>query len=48
MIGKCAGHYLLNGPLDLIVCIGAMTTIVAIANYTLDTTPAVQSLPGSK
>ncbi len=34
------GHFFLDGPLDLIVCIGALGTIIAIANYTLDTTPA--------
>lgn len=39
VLSTILGHYLLNGPLDLIVCIGAMTTIIAIANYTLDSTP---------
>jgi solute carrier family 35 (UDP-sugar transporter), member A1/2/3 len=34
------GHYFLGGPMDLIVCIGACTTIIAIANYTLDSTPS--------
>jgi UDP-sugar transporter A1/2/3 len=30
------GHYFLNGPLDTFVIIGAMVTIIAIANYTFD------------
>ena len=34
------GHYFLNGPLNMIVCIGGLTVIIAIANYTLDSTPS--------
>ena len=40
------GHFLLDGPLDLIVVIGGACTMIAIANYTLDTTPtAIISSP---
>ena len=35
------GHFFLDGPLDLIVCIGGMCTMIAIANYTFDTTSNV-------
>jgi len=31
------GHVFLDGPLNLVVAIGAMATIIAIANYTFDT-----------
>eukprot|EP01033_Poteriospumella_lacustris_P014609 gene14609-10445_t len=36
VISTVLGHYLLGGPLDMIVSIGACVTILAIANYTLD------------
>lgn len=36
-----AGHFFLDGPLDLIVVIGGACTMIAIANYTLDSTPTV-------
>ena len=39
ILSTLLGHLLLNGPLNLIVSIGAMTTIIAIANYTFDITP---------
>lgn len=39
VLSTVLGHMFLGGPLDIIVGIGAMTTIIAIANYTLDTTP---------
>lgn len=39
VLSTLLGHYFLNGPLDMIVAIGGMTTIIAIANYTLDSTP---------
>lgn len=40
------GHFFLDGPLDLIVVIGGACTMIAIANYTLDTTPtAIISSP---
>ena len=32
------GHFFLNGPLDLIMCIGACTVIMSIFNYTMDST----------
>lgn len=47
VISTILGHYLLDGPLDIIVAIGAMATIIAIANYTLDTTPSISSTPPS-
>lgn len=31
------GHYFLDGPLDLVIAIGSCVAILAIANYTLDT-----------
>lgn len=39
VLSTLLGHYFLDGPLDLIVVIGALTTITSIANYTLDATP---------
>lgn len=36
VLSTVLGHYLLNGPLDMIVSIGGFVTIIAIANYTLD------------
>lgn len=38
VLSTVLGHYLLDGPLDLIVSIGGIVTIIAIANYTLDAT----------
>lgn len=36
----------MDGPFDLIVVIGGACTMIAIANYTLDTTPtAIISSP---
>lgn len=32
------GHYFLDGPLDLVIAIGAMVVILSIANYTFDAT----------
>ena len=40
-------HMFLDGPLDVIVCIGGLCTIIAIANYTLDNTP-VSAIVSSK
>ena len=37
-------HMFLDGPLDVIVCIGGLCTIIAIANYTLDSTPPSQTI----
>jgi UDP-sugar transporter A1/2/3 len=39
VLSTVLGHYLLGGPLDFIVCIGGLTTIIAISNYTLDASP---------
>lgn len=39
VLSTVLGHYLLDGPLDVVVSIGAIVTILAIANYTLDATP---------
>lgn len=38
VLSTILGHYFLDGPLDLIVSIGGFVTIIAIANYTLDST----------
>lgn len=40
VISTVLGHYFLNGPLDLVIIIGALTAIIAIADYTLDSTPS--------
>lgn len=40
VISTVLGHVLLNGPMDIVICIGAMVTIIAISNYTLDSTVA--------
>ena len=37
VISTIVGHYLLNGPFDEIMSIGALVTIISIANYTFDT-----------
>ena len=42
VLSTLLGHYFLAGPLDLIVIIGALTTITSIANYTLDATQQTQ------
>lgn len=39
VLSTVLGHYLLTGPLDVVISIGAIVTIIAIANYTLDATP---------
>ena len=39
VLSTVLGHYLLGGPLDLVVSMGAAVTIVAIANYAFDTSP---------
>ncbi len=36
VLSTVLGHYLLGGPLDMIVSIGACVAIIAIANYTFD------------
>lgn len=38
VLSTVLGHYLLSGPLDIVVSIGAIVSIIAIANYTLDAT----------
>lgn len=38
VISTVFGHFLLNGPLDMIMVIGGLTVIIAIFNYTMDTT----------
>ena len=37
-ISTVAGHYFLDGPLDLVIAIGALVVIFSIANYTFDAT----------
>jgi len=41
VLSTILGYVFLDGPLDLITCIGGLTTIIAIANYTFDTAPTV-------
>lgn len=36
VLSTILGHYFLDGPLNIVVSIGALTTIIAIANYTFD------------
>mmetsp|Transcript_12016 Transcript_12016/g.17989 ORF Transcript_12016/g.17989 Transcript_12016/m.17989 type:complete len:380 (+) Transcript_12016:18-1157(+) len=38
VLSTLLGHYLLAGPLNLVVSLGGAVTILAIANYTLDAT----------
>jgi len=38
VLSTILGHYLLAGPLNLVVSLGGAVTILAIANYTLDAT----------
>ena len=38
VISTVLGHFFLDGPLDIIMCIGACTVIVSIFNYTMDST----------
>jgi len=40
VLSTILGHYFLDGPLDAIVSIGAMVTILSIANYTFDSSTA--------
>jgi len=47
VISTVLGHFFLNGPLDLVVSIGATTVILAIFNYTMDTTGTVSSSTGA-
>ena len=47
VLSTILGHMFLNGPLDTSVIIGALATIISIANYTLDSTPSSPNLPVS-
>lgn len=38
VLSTILGHYFLEGPLDIVISIGAMVVITAIANYTFDAT----------
>lgn len=38
VISTILGHVLLGSPIDIVISIGAMVTILAISNYTFDTT----------
>lgn len=42
LISTYLGHALLGGPLDTVIALGAICTILAIVNYTFDTTPVDQ------
>lgn len=39
VLSAVLGYAVLNGPLDIFVSIGCISTILAIFNYTLDSTP---------
>ena len=43
VVSTVLGHYLLDGPFTIIVCIGATTTILSICSYAWDPTPSLQS-----
>lgn len=43
VLSTLLGFYFLNGPMSLVICIGALVTIIAISNYTFDVTPAIIS-----
>ena len=40
VLATVLGHFFLNGPLDIVVSIGGCCTIIAIFNYTMDSSPA--------
>lgn len=40
VLSTLLGHYFLAGPLNLVILLGAIVTITAIANYTFDSTPS--------
>jgi solute carrier family 35 (UDP-sugar transporter), member A1/2/3 len=43
VLSTVLGHYFLDGPMSLVICIGAIVTIISISNYTLDATPSIIS-----
>jgi len=47
VLSTILGHVFLDGPLDTSIIIGSLATIISIANYTLDSTPAASSIPTS-
>jgi len=44
VISTILGHYYLNGPLNVVVVIGGLVTIVSISNYMLDSSPIANNL----
>ena len=43
VLSTLLGHQFLDGPLNLVIAIGAFVTIIAISNYTFDSTPSSSS-----
>lgn len=41
LISTYLGYVLLGGPLDTVICMGAIVTILSIINFTFDSSPAV-------
>ena len=39
VISTVLGHFFLDGPMDLVMAIGSLCTIIAICNYTFDASP---------
>lgn len=39
VLSTVLGYILLDGPFTIITCIGALSTILSICNFTMDTTP---------
>jgi len=46
IISTLLGHYLLNGPMSLVIVIGGLVAIIAIANYMFDASSPAPSIGG--
>ena len=46
IISTLLGHYLLNGPMSLVIVIGGLVAIIAIANYMFDASSSAPSIGG--
>ncbi len=46
VLSTILGHVWMDGPMDMVTCIGGITTILSIMNYSWDYTPVVP-VPGS-
>ena len=47
IISTVVGHYLLNGPLNWGVALGAILAIYSISEYTFDSTPSAIAIPSA-